>query len=586
MFGRLTQKMRSFATLAALLLTIPRGACAQDSRVESTAARGIRPAVEQIYAVRGGVVTIPLRAAIPGRDWPAWLTITLADGSSVDAQVAWVAPRPIIEARHIRRWSDEAQQMTVRAIAPSDSTAVGNGTPTAIAPLPLDAAGDLTVAGESVRTVWFDPPTPFAPGVTLPDMPAGTAADTPSAESPFAYWRWLLMAERIGARPPEITNFTGLEQHLAQSIADLWMVGMRALERADESLASELRLMLTRTCSGRRGPIAAWITRRTALNELLTVLLDQRRSPIQRTLDVQSWLESQPPILIWPVRLYGKTVSIAALNRATTPVDLQLAWARDAGEPEQVRLRAGEVREFEVARPVELQDQVLGESIAQKPLILDVRFDTRRSSIQFPPQAIAASPPGVELRGLHLPLTLADVEVAQQPVIEESHATFVHVRKRSGRWEVFVDCRRPTETRSVEDQQLPLALRNPEDLIGHEAITLLIGRSESLPDRPGIMLVIPERGWWKLPLGENDGTLQIHRRSYDDRWLCRIVVPNAWATRVADESRLNAGPTTQLRLAISRTHADSRSIETGPGRIASWFIDPARMHVDLSAWEQ
>src|SRR6185503_6504859 len=90
---------------------------------------------------------------------------------------------------------------------------------------------------------------------------------------------------------------------------------------------------------------------------------------------------------------------------------------------------------------------------------------------------------------------------------------------------------------------------------GIEAITIFIG-PEASGGGPLAVLAVPETGFIRLFHGENDGTLQYHRRSYGDRWLCRIVLPDSWLTPSAE---------TPLLLGVMRTHQGSDAVETGPG---------------------
>ena len=105
---------------------------------------------------------------------------------------------------------------------------------------------------------------------------------------------------------------------------------------------------------------------------------------------------------------------------------------------------------------------------------------------------------------------------------------------------------------------------------GHEAITLLLGGAPA-----SVVLAVPETGDYRLFRGSDDGTLEVHRQSYADRWYCRIVVPDRWLGTDAGE----------LLIGAIRTHDDSDLMETGPFASLPWRPDPGRAVFDLGAWK-
>ena len=92
-----------------------------------------------------------------------------------------------------------------------------------------------------------------------------------------------------------------------------------------------------------------------------------------------------------------------------------------------------------------------------------------------------------------------------------------HLRRREGRWEIFFECRRPAGGAGAT------AAPAGRD---EESITLLLGAGDA--GDAAVALIVPEQGAWQVARGADDGTLQVHRRSAADRWLCRLVLPDAW----------------------------------------------------------
>lgn len=116
--------------------------------------------------------------------------------------------------------------------------------------------------------------------------------------------------------------------------------------------------------------------------------------------------------------------------------------------------------------------------------------------------------------------------------------------------------------------------------LGEEAITLILG-----PEGPGqLTLVVPEFGEARLLIENERGTrgasptprdLQVHRRSLDAVWRCRLVLPSTW--RPADGS--------PLLMAVMRTHGGDHSVETCGLPCVPWKVAPAPIAVDLELWD-
>jgi hypothetical protein len=111
---------------------------------------------------------------------------------------------------------------------------------------------------------------------------------------------------------------------------------------------------------------------------------------------------------------------------------------------------------------------------------------------------------------------------------------------------------------------------------GHEAVSILVGPDEEAD----VVLTVPERGEHRLFRGYSHGTLEVHRRSYADRWYCRIVLPNEWLTPGDADSPM------QIRFGCVRTHGDSMAMETAPFTGVPWRQRTGRVHVQIDRWTQ
>ena len=85
---------------------------------------------------------------------------------------------------------------------------------------------------------------------------------------------------------------------------------------------------------------------------------------------------------------------------------------------------------------------------------------------------------------------------------------------------------------------------------------------------------VPEIGDHRLFRGSGDAALEVHRRSYADRWYCRVVVPDHWLRTDTSGALVGA----------MRTHGDNNALETGPFASLPWRLQPGRAVIDLAAW--
>jgi hypothetical protein len=75
--------------------------------------------------------------------------------------------------------------------------------------------------------------------------------------------------------------------------------------------------------------------------------------------------------------------------------------------------------------------------------------------------------------------------------------------------------------------------------------------------------------------GEQDGSLQVHQRSYADRWLCRVVLPMDWV-----EGGI-------VEMGFVRGHGDADEIEMIPmGGSRGTEIEIGTVGLDLTKWEE
>ncbi len=517
---------------------------------------------------------VPLTADRAGDQWPATLTLTMRSGEAIEGIVAWIVPA---ELPRERGWTDDPRGLAVRAGEPSDHNGRGAvGMPVLLVHVPRHAAGELKLDRQTLRPRWLDVPEGAFTGA--PPLARTGAVSEPDADSPFEYWRWTLVAEERGARPPAIDDWSPPAAMVAQHVAALWRIGLARLASIDPVLARDVRIMLTRTATDRGEPFAAWVADPEATGQLLTELLSDRQSDASLAEYVRIWMSDFDRAMAWPEADYERTLRLAVLSGTGQHAagDMSLRFPGAAQSPMSFALEPNVLMRVLATKPQQSEDAVpavYGRQPVKGETVI-INMPGREMELPLRPRRYAVTPPGLFLAELGPPLTLAEVQTMQRLPLRQDQATLVSVRKLRGRWELFIDCRRPARA-SEEPARLPERFGSIEDLRGAEAITIFFG-PERLEDGPSAILTVPEVGWARVYYGVQDGSLQVHTRSHADRWYARVVIPSAWLPHPDLGAAL---------LGFARTHGESNAIETGPNVSVPWRIEPGRVALDISEWD-
>lgn len=582
--------------------------------------------LERPIAVRGGTLLLPLSAERPGDQWPATITLTLADGTELEGDVIWMYADGKPPDLH---WTSDILGLHVRPIEPTDDSSSGRGSVFLAALLPPDASGAIRVLRDTLSPQWFD--KPLSPTrwetdqVVVETLPRRAGPDRPDVDSPFEYWRWVQLADRYGIAPPPPPG-SRIQRLVATYYADLWRLGMERIAIDNADVARECRMALTRIVRDGVREFAAWVADPPELSRLLSVLLDFDLTGRELTQEVRDWLTIRQQIFYWIERDHGDQIHLAVVNADEAFILAEFRWefldpARNAREfPIGIGLEPGQLTRVVLDRPQVMLDAI-GRPIGGAPPLLQVRWrdEVRRFSVR--PPASPALPPGLYLFPFHPPLALAEVRRGDAAMLALDRGTSIVLRRLGGRWELFMTCFRPKQDERLRDpllaegeeedpeiqaeierrlqeaadaamngetegettnsappplevdrEQYPLAgLNRVEEVRGREAVTLFLGSEEE----PFVVLTIPEVGPQRQWVGVNDGTLQVHRRSYEDRWYCRLVLPDAWLGYPVEPGVL---------MGFIRSHSDTDTIETSPNPIPSWSFDPGRIYVDTTLW--
>lgn len=251
-------------------------------------------------------------------------------------------------------------------------------------------------------------------------------------------------------------------------------------------------------------------------------------------------------------------------------------------------------------------------------MVLTIDAAGHRRDVTVGPAVDGAEPPGLALDVFRPPLRLVEARAGLQRAIDPTRATGGLLRRTQGRWELFIECARPSgvDPRDAADARKDSSARGALP-IGREAIVVALGPR----DAPTVVLVVPEEGdpWLfeqdaarearvslrtnerlrrTAPAGEQDGPpapdateidvalagpaaplrgdLEIVRRSLPALWRCRIVLPPAWLPSRDGET---------LLLGVARTHGGDGAVETaGPPQVP-WDLWPSPAAIDLARWD-
>jgi hypothetical protein len=368
-------------------------------------------------------------------------------------------------------------------------------------------------------------------------------------------------------KPPPVEAYGEVASLVARHYSTLWRIGLQRLGRADAEALYRCLNLLVRICYDGRQAFAAWIIDPAEIGSLLQILLDGRRSDREIVDAVHLWADRQGPLTVRIAPDDPQQIALGIANRGRLVVDARAQWVGSSEVAAAVKLPPGVLRRVAMPRPVagEASSPVdhTQPGATVQVLLIEVEGVLRRMA--FPTGPLPARPPGVGF-ALHPPLTLAQVQSGWQGVTDARRATYLQLRRRRDRWEVFVECGRPDRFPRVTDLA---GLRDAAETRGREAVTLFFGGEPA-----SVILSVPETGDYRLLRGSGDATLEVHRRSYADRWYCRVVVPDHWLRTVTSGALVGA----------MRTHGGDNAMETGPFASLPWRVEPGRAVIDLTAW--
>lgn len=527
----------------------------------------IRPAVQGIACVPGGVAAVPLvRAA--GDTWPATVPVRVGD-LTTQGVVVWLSARD--DGR--RYWTRSPDQVEVRVIgeAPQDAPPEQTGAVLALIELP-SVSGEVAVLGTKLDVNWLArAPIPMSGAASMP-WPSEPTPDLPDTSTPSEYWRWCLLAQRRGQLPPPPVGSMP-EKLWARHGAGLWLAGLERVRQSSAGTHAELVEALTSTARDPLlpppGEVAAWLARPDDLRALLSVLLDSSTRNEQLAQSALSWLRSHWTVTMWVESDAGDRVSIAAVNGGAGELVLKLTWVGvpDATPVAMLLPPRTVVRQWIDRSPLPASEEVIpierlrGERI--QVMLGDLRKQLDVGAREYP-----AKPPGLSFGTFVPPLLLADAQSGRIVPLPASWRTTASLRRRQSKWEVLVECMRPAEV----DPLRPVFDEHADE------VALDIGDPES----PMRTVRVTAAGRFSVEGGSDDGAAAGFMR-WSDRWRARIELPDGWfpASTAGVYGLAAARP---AMIGLQRTPGSDLPRQTGALALPPWAPHAPAVLIDLGAW--
>lgn len=559
-----------------------------DSRVNAWLDRGDVRAAQPVDA---RLVRVIRRAsAAPADSWLGdpgdWSTLTVEQARATRAEGVWaLIVDPLATTREPTPDATPDSTPDATPDTGADLATILRVGPSAEASIVDFTLNPLPSRDRLIRTT--GPESPWRPVLPESDRADAAVISAISAESrsPITRWRYRLLTDGLDpASEPASLFADDAMEILAQQNEDRWRVALAWLWFANADVAQRLKARVAAVArfaspnvtgqsaaTGRVAPL--WPLDHADLDTLLAELLEPRIDAAQRVVLAERWLASRPGAAAWihddgGVLAFtdtGPTIvaTVGVINLLDRPT---LAWTTlTPSEPTPDLVPVASMTGALLSRPI--PEARLRDARTPGARVLTAHVGSVAASLPVSSRPFPATPPGAAL-GPYLPdWTMADFQSAEPGAIEAAWATaaLVHrsvARDRADAWEVFVECRVPPAGSAAALQ--------PGFDPAREAATLFLGPSGA----PSAVVRVSRDGTVATngPLAHLFPDLVEIVRS-EDRWSFRL--------------RLDAGVIEEpgvLRLGLMRTDALGRRWAY-PRSMLPWELEPARVALDLAAWD-
>lgn len=527
-------------------------ACA--ASVAATAAAGdVRPAATWVTCVPGGVAAVPVERDA-GRPWPARVPVRVG---GLDSQAALVSIGT--GGDDGSRWWTRSPARTVPVPAPSAPEGAP-GTVFAMVELPASPVKELEVCGVPVTARWLPAPLPLRPDSPVLAVPATTSDDRPDPTTPAEHWRWALVAARQGAILGEARG-DAAHRLWGRHVACLWLGGLERVRAHSRGIHADLLDVLAGSCedADHRRTVGAWAMSPQELRALLAILLDADRSDADASQAALTWMNTRWTCTLWVEEDFGERIRIAIANPTAGERVVRFQWTATTGPslPAAVVARPRSVTRAWIDRPPlqpgadpSVIDRMRSESVEASDG--EVRTRVVVGAREYP-----ARPPGLSFGTFMPPLCLADAQARSIAPPPAEWRTSASLRRRGGRWELFIEAFRPEAAPDPARDEVVVRLGDPED--------------------PSQVFRITAEGSLEMRVGTDAG-VAAGFMAWQDRWRARVELPEEWLPPSGTSAR-------PLLVSVERTPGSSRARQCAGVARPSWIPAAPPILVDLGAWD-
>ncbi|MBG83928.1 MAG: hypothetical protein CMJ40_05195 [Phycisphaerae bacterium] len=534
-----------------------------------------------VLAPRGGVMMVPVVRTSAEDEWTDEIKVSLVLDSgrktTLTGHLGWMEP---IRYKTGENWSRAQFDMKIRSIRsddlddPRERMRTGTGAQLLIR-LPEDGSGSIRIGNRLIPLQWMDLPDSM-PAISVGGMQrtgvleAVPAYDHPSTSNAMEWWRWELLAERLGLEPPTPAFGSEVENLAADHSVATWRIAMTRLNKASRGVASTCRDLLTETCMDGDVSIAAWITNPNSIGNLIQILLNTSQDDEAMITAALGWADEQISQFTWIQQPYGPDVNIQIANPEHNKVLAELVWSSGDDVPLGVLLEPYDVTGVNVERTPNTMKAPFS-----RMDVLNIVLKEHVQKFSLGDDVMRARPPGPILGPFAPTLTLGSARTRETPEAPPDRVSWMQLRRINDSWELYIECLIPESSNRL-DRISPEQLGDLNEMRGIEAVTILMGTNASSQIWPAHCIVITPEDGWRSYLDTGSGTPEIEIRRQDDRWLANMKIPASWL------------PTGQglLKIAAIRTHSGDDSFETTPTPCVPWKLNPRPAYIDLDAWDQ
>lgn len=523
----------------------------------ATCAADVRPRVESVPCVPGGIAAIPLERP-PGEPWPGRVSVRIGELRST-APVVWVGARADDGARSWTR-SEERVDAAMIADAPAGSEPEASGEVFAMVSLPVSGEGSIELAGATVRAAWLPVPRRLRADAPVLSIPATIADDRPDPSTPAEHWRWTLLAERQGVQVGEPRG-DAADRLLARYLSGLWTAGLERVRGSSAGVHAELVELLAGTAEDleHARTVGAWIARTDELRALLGILVDEDRTAADAAQASLTWARNRWTCTAWIEEDSGDRVLVAVANPLGDERVLRAEWSGGAGQsvPAAIVAKPRRVTRAWLDRPglqPSADPYVVDRMRAERLELVDGAARTRLAvgAREYPVQ-----PPGLSFGTFVPSLSLAEAQAGALQPPSSPWRTTASLRKREGRWELFIEAFRPDGSPSADEDRVTIRLGDPSS--------------------PTQAFTVSGDGTLTMVAGPDDG-VAAGFMAWQDRWRARVEFPESWLPPLTPGAR-------PLLVSVERVPGPGMGRQTAGLARPSWTPRAAAILVDLGAWD-